>query len=277
MKHIVVECGRSSVVTVAHRWVDERTKPFILPAFVGEKRQRNITNERLDTEIELVTSFGSFFVGDLARAESHGAGRLMTKSKIHDDTKVLILASVARAVPDGESVVLTTNLPIEQHSAGQKKALANLLRGEHAVVINGTKKRFVIERVNVGAEGAAAYMFLCRGQGGTRRFIDLGSRMMNYATVRNGRYIDRESGSLNYGCDTVKGANLVHRVVSDLSAAWADFNDWTYLLGGGAYKHSEGLARYFPRLMCAAYPVLTNSFALFEIGEGAMANAARVD
>lgn len=276
MRHVVVECGRNTVITVTKRWKGPDSAPFVLPAYVGEARVLKLANDPLPTEIVMHSSFGSFFLGDLARNESRGAGRMMTKSKVHVDTKALILASVARVIEcDDEDIMLTTNVPIGLHTSLTKAAMKEMLTGPQELTINGVKKKFTVRQVNVGTECAVAYMILCKRQGGTRRFIDLGSRMINFATVRNGRFIDAESGSLDYGCDTIKDGDLVHRVVSDLSTMWSDFNDWTYLIGGGAYKHSLGFLQYFPRLLCASYPTVTNALGLFEAVEAS--NAARLE
>ncbi|WP_018130574.1 ParM/StbA family protein [Effusibacillus pohliae] len=266
MRHLAIDCGRHAVKVVGPDGYRD-----YFPSWVGEARELRLRNELRSTDIILRTPAGQYFVGDLAKDESHGGARLMTASKVHADTKILVLAAAARAVSDGETVSITTGVPVEFHTDAVKRELAALLTGAHVVEINGTVRRFTVQQVRVAVEGPSAYVSLCAGHGGVRRFIDIGSRTINYGTVRNGRYIDRESGTLDFGFDTLcadPGA-FARRVAGDLSRAWTDLTTETYLFGGGARRCSGELALYFPHLLCAADPVFTNALAFFRIGERA--------
>lgn len=266
MRHVAIDCGRSTNKVIA----DNGYRDYF-PSDIGEYRTRKLHNELRPTDIILRTQFGSFFIGDLAKDESFGSARLMTSSKVHLDTKTLIITAIARWVENGEEVILTIGVPVESHTPKTKQEMNELLLGHYVVEINGVLKEFTIKKVNISVEGASAYMALCRGQGGVKRFIDIGSRTVNYGTIINGRYQDKESGTLDYGCDTVNANNstLSRKIAADLSKVWKHFNDETHLLGGGAFKCSQELLRFFPNLLCATDPVFTTAQAFYVIGGNA--------
>ncbi len=269
MRHLAVDCGRYAVkVLGANHYLDR------FPSYVGETRERRLINAPRDTDITLTTSLGTFFVGDLAKDESQGGARIMTANKIHQDTQLLIMAAVARAAQDGDAFVVTTGLPVEHHTPDMAEGMKTLLRGHFSCAVNDVAKRFSIDRVNIAVEGASAYATLCAGQGGVRRILDIGSRTVNYGTIIDGRYRDRESGTLDFGADTIgEPAALSRRIVAELSRALPDLNADTYLIGGGAILCATHLRPYFATLRHVLEPEWVNTRAFFEIGERAMRRA----
>lgn len=245
----------------------------IFPSWVGEARELKLKNELRPTDIQLETPIGAFFLGDLAKDESHGGARFMTEAKHHLDTKLLMAAAIGRyALHTGEErFTVTTGVPAKLHKQENKRALADLLVGGYEVVLNGRKVSFTVERVDVAVEGPSAYMLLCPGAPGTRRFLDLGSRMINYGTMRNGRWVDKESGSLEFGCDSADVPTddaLARLITAEISLKWRDFSPITYVFGGGIRRCGNYLARYFPRMIWSASPDLVAALTFRALGGG---------
>lgn len=274
--HLAVDCGRFGT-KVAALVQSKRSGKFIwyrdwFPSAVGDPTDQYLPNRRRKTDIMITTTTATKFLGTLALEESTDGSRLMTKTKIHEDTKLLILAAVARFVGDQHvSIKLTTGLPVKMHR-DEKEAMKRLLIGDYALVINGKKRQFTIKQVNVAHEGPAAYTYFCRdeatgkGRGGLIRFVKLGSRMCSYGTVENGRYINAQSGSLDYGMETV--GNIVHKAVADLSKVWSDFGAETILFGGGAAVRRGSFGQFFPRLVVPQRALWTMVETYYQLGGG---------
>ena len=274
--HIAIDCGRYEVKVIGANGYHDH-----FPSYIGESRELKLVNVLRETDIILRTSEGSWFVGSLAKDESNGAGSMMTANKVHADTKLLILAAVARATKGGEKVIVTTGVPVRFHSAQTKQELNNLLVGKYSVSINHIPKTFEITKVNIVVEGPSAYTTLCAAQLGIRRFVDIGSRTVNYGTVVNGRYNDRESDTLDYGYDTIDAdaRTISRRIATDLSRVWMDLSADTYVFGGGAITSAHWLRDHFPRLITPENPQWVNVQAFYAIGEkanGAMVQQARI-
>jgi plasmid segregation protein ParM len=258
-----IDAGRCTTVAAgADGYLDK------FPSFVGEARALNLENELRPTDIVLATNFGNFFVGDLAKDESMSGARLMTESKVHVDTKALVVAAAARAVKDGEQAAVTTGVPVKLHTPIVKGELQNLLLGEYAVEVNGEAKRFEIAKVNVAVEGPSAYVLLTPNRRGTIRYLDLGSRMISAGTMRDGRKVDKESFSLEFGCDTVavNNAGLSRLIVSELSQKWPDLKQPTWVFGGGIRRCGNFLAQYLPRMIWAAMPDYVPAQTFYKLG-----------
>lgn len=75
-----------------------------------------------------------------------------------------------------------------------------MLLGSHDLSLNGVKKTIIINRVEVAAEGGAA--FWSNPQTGLVRIIDAGSATINCASLVDGKYIDKDSFTINFGCNT---------------------------------------------------------------------------
>lgn len=243
------------------------------PAEIGPGRPLRLANDLLNTDIHLKTpDIGEWFIGTLAQ-ESWGRRRMMTASKVHLDTKLLTLAAVARAVKahNDPDVELTIGVPVEFNTPQIRDEMQRLLIGNYDVGLNGEPIHFQIHAVRMIAEGPSAYAALCPGEMGIKRIIDVGSRTINFGSIQNGRYLDVESGTLDYGCDTEDSdpQALAGRIAGDLSRIWKNFSSDTYVIGGGAIKHTQYLASYFPQLLNVANPQWVNARAFYAIGEQA--------
>lgn len=197
---VAVDSGRSGTKVVS-----EGVREWF-PSVLGEYRELRL--ERKMKRTDMVVEYGEqrYYVGDVARDESVSGAQLMVTTKAHHDTKIFTLAALHRVVPSGAAVFLVTGEPIANHTAGEKLRMKQLLLGGHRVIVNGEAKTFDIVRVEVAAEGATAGWALRR----SRRYhlVDAGSRTVNFATMEGGRWIDRLSGSLDFGLETVQNISL---------------------------------------------------------------------
>lgn len=266
MIHLGIDAGRFAVKAVGKEGYKDR-----FPSWIGEYRDLKLTNGLRKTDIILKTDMGTVFIGDLARDESYGGSRVMTATKVHPDTKLLILAAAARAIKDGDALKVTTGVPVEFYKKKVKEDICKLIIGEYDVEINGIRKKFSIEKVIMSVEGPSAYRRLCRGKGGVKRFLDIGSRTINFGTVINGRFIDRDSDTLDYGVDTVSlnGLNLCRKITADLSQRWATLGDETYIIGGGVRVCGPFLHHFLSRCIYVVNPDFVTAETYFEIGEEA--------
>lgn len=273
MHYVGIDCGRHSVKAVGTGY------PIIYPAEVGTARTL-----RLDGPQNYRVSLDGreWFVGPLA-AESHDGGALATESKLHDATKVLFLTAAA-LLYQGEPLAISTCLPVSQHTNEQKQALARLVCGKHRLAVNGRPVEFGIDAIWVFPEGAAAYWDAVLDDWAQPidkslidrpvvRVLDLGSRQMNAITIKQGRYVDRLSTSLPYGCYELERAGndheqLARRVVGDLSRLWPDqqASDLIFLCGGGALLMEDALQRHFANVLVSKNPVAANARGARKLG-----------
>ncbi len=113
-----------------------------------------------------------------------------------------------------------------------------MLLGSHDLTLNGVKKTIKINRVEVAAEGGAA--FWSNPQTVLVRIIDAGSATINCASLVDGKYIDKDSFTINFGCNTTKSNDLyamVRGIVAQTSKKWSPSD--TVLVMGGVIKRAS--------------------------------------
>jgi len=111
-----------------------------------------------------------------------------------------------------------------------------MLLGSHDLTLNGVKKTIKINRVEVAAEGGAA--FWSNSQTVLVRIIDAGSATINCASLVDGKYIDKDSFTINFGCNTTKSNDLyamVRGIVAQTSKKWSP-SDTVLVMGGAAER-----------------------------------------
>jgi plasmid segregation protein ParM len=237
---------------------------FHFPSYIGEWRERKLKSSIRD-DIELEYQGEKYFVGDLARDESEFVRSMMTDSKAHEDTLLLVLTALHKAGAEG-SVKVMTGLPVDQHTEYEKSKLKSLLIGPHLVKVNGVEKEINIERVEVAIEGGAA--FWSNPVPGKVRIIDAGSKTVNYLTMQNKRYIDRESGTLPFGFDTNKTNDIKqisNRIAGEVSKKWKS-EDSVLLVGGKARELQIHLSQYFKNMDVAPNHLYANAKGFYKIG-----------
>jgi plasmid segregation protein ParM len=216
------------------------------PAVVGEWRELKLKNDYGSKAFDCRYKGDSFFVGTLAENESEFYRQMLIEDKATHDA--LLLALVALHQTDLTDVDIVTGLPVSIHDDKNKEALINLLTGMHDVEVNGTKKVINIHRVRVAVEGGGA--FWSEPKDGMVRIIDGGSKTINYVTMNNRKYVDRDSGTLLFGFDTNKSSDykqMANRIAGELGRKW-DKMDLVFTVGGRAEELADSLKNYYPRI-----------------------------
>lgn len=255
---VSVDCGRSGVKVVT------AAKYFSFPSYIGEWRERRLVSDHGDS-IEMEYQSERYFVGTLAKYESEFARSMMTDSKAHEDTLLLILTALHLAGAIGDVKVIT-GVPVVQHTDEEKRRLKALLQGLHRVKVNRQEREINIVRVEVAIEGGAA--FWANPMLGTVRILDAGSKTINYVTMQDKRYIDRESGTLPFGFDTNKSNDtkqICNRIVGEVSKKWRA-DDKLLLVGGKAKELHQYLSPYFKNLELAPNYLFANARGFYKIG-----------
>ena len=236
---VAIDAGNSEVKVASERGLDR------FNSAIGEYRKRKIADKH--GKDDMIFKYGERrgFAGTLALFESEYGGAIMGESKAHDDAKLRVLLALHRlGVSDTYDIVVYQ--PIGMHTETEKDAIKRMLKGEHEITVNNSKKKFEITNVTVAAEGGAA--FWSKPQTGIVRIIDVGGATVNYATFIDKRFVDRDSGTLSFGLKSVKNADpneLVRGVVRETSKKWNP-NDLVYVVGGAANGLTPIIAQYYP-------------------------------
>lgn len=197
---------------------------------LGEGRKRNLESKYTD---EMIVKYAGqyMFAGMLAEYESNFPRRSFGLSKAHDDMKIRTLIAAHR-FGKGNIFDLIVGQPIKKHDDESKEMIKDLLLGDHEIEVNGVKKKFTINSVNVGAEGASVYWTLDSHEPAIR-IVDIGSGTINIATIRDGFFIDKESTTLPFGTNKAEDDiySLAHAVNSALTSI-CDTRDKLYICGG---------------------------------------------
>ncbi|SFS81155.1 ParM/StbA family protein [Marininema halotolerans] len=256
---VAVDCGRSyvKVITEGHT--------FLFPSKVSSWRQRNYKQE-LAGDIELEYQGRKWFVGKLAEREGEFTRQAMQDSKAVEETLILMMAALHLAGARGR-ITLVTGLPIGNFTDVEQKAIKRLLEGPHVVSLNRAEKRFYVENVYTTIEGGGAFFSAPRM--GLVRIIDVGAKTTNYATFRDKVFIDRESGTLPVGWETVKVSNIKEMadlIAGTVSKTWSE-RDIVMLVGGMARKLEPYLQDHFRHAFALENPQMANVRGYFEIGK----------
>jgi len=256
--------------------------PFGVASFlsdIGEYRERNLNNGNFGPD-DMVWEYNGEkgFAGTLARFESEWSGSTKGDTKAHKDALLRILLAIHR-FSDEVNHYLIVGQPIGKHTLEQKEKIKRMLIGTHRFTLNGVEKNIVIKRVEVAAEGASGS--LSDPKNGLVRIIDVGSGTINFGTLYNQRFIDRDSFSKPFGVETVQNRDprIMARGIFNLAIErkW-DSNDVVQLSGGYAKELYPALSEYFPRCelikpklksgnsVRVVDPVYANAVAFYEIG-----------
>ncbi|MBD1379191.1 ParM/StbA family protein [Metabacillus arenae] len=245
---------------------------------IGEGR--NINLEQVHGEDDMVFEYeGKYgFAGSLAKYESEFVGSLMGDSKVHEDTKLRVLLGIHRYLTlnnvEEYNFQIIVGQPISKHTPLEKEGLRKLLQGKHVITVNEIKKKINIDKISVAAEAASS--FWSNPQNGLTRIIDVGSGTVNYASVLEGRFIDKESGTLNFGMNTNKSNNLqalVRGIAAETLKKW-NKEDNVFLVGGVAEAIKSPLKQYYPNVQVLQPifnrkiqdPIFANAISFYNIG-----------
>lgn len=253
-----LDVGRSSVKVVTGARV------FSFPSYLGEWRERKLTNSFSENDLEVEFEGQKYFAGTLAQHESEFCRSMMTDEKDHADTRLLALIALHRVGASDASVV--TGLPVGLHDDQRKQRIRELLLGRWEITVNSERKVIRINRVEVAVEGGAA--FWVSPQDGLVRILDVGSKTVNFVTVRDHHFIDRESGTLPFGFDTNRSSDIrqmAARIAGELGKKWGN-NDRIMIIGGRAAELQDYLHPYFPSVYAVKNPLFANATGFYQLG-----------
>lgn len=235
------------------------------PSDIGfDYRERNLkqTHGEYDFEWEYKGQRG--FAGTLAQFESYGAESQKGDTKAHFDAQLRILLALHQFSHDMDHYIVVGQ-PINTHTQAEKQAIKEMLCGRHDLTVNGVRRTLVIRRCEVAAEGVTAGILLPAK--GIVRVIDIGSGTVNFGSLRDGRYIDRDSFSVKLGMNTngnMQEAAFARVISLKTSGKW-NKEDQVWVCGGGAPTLLPHLREYFPSAEMMQDPVFANVKAFYAI------------
>lgn len=257
---ISVDCGRSGVKAVS-----ENERVYFRSALGTYRQLRNGRELGID---EFVVQYKTerYFVGRIAAEEAEDGAQMMTAYKAHTDTLILTLTAIHRLVQSGAQVMLVTGLPLAFHQEQDKQRMREMLMGDYEIQVNRVTKRFTIARVEVAAEGASAAWYIGRTRRDRFHVVDVGSRTVNYVTMTNGRWIDKDSDSLNYGWETFRGGEpqFARMLIADLSKRLRPLGH--IVLVGGKESLASHLQGYHGDVEVHPDALFANAVAFREMG-----------
>jgi plasmid segregation protein ParM len=222
-------------------------KYLSFPAVVGEWRDMKIDNsKRGDDWFEGEFRGERFFAGRLAEAESEFCRKMLVDSKSTPDALLLSLIAIHQS--NMTDVDIVTGVPFSLHDEVNKAELIKLLTGRWEIVVNGVLRTVNVNRVRVAVEGGGA--FWSKPLDGLVRIVDGGSKTINYITMKDRFYVDRDSGTIPFGFDTTKSSDLQQMITSIAGELGKKFGqkDLVLTIGGKASDLALNLRGYFPRV-----------------------------
>lgn len=255
---VAVDCGRSFVK------VRTESRTFMFPSKVSAWRKRNYRQE-LEGDLELQYQGRKWFVGKLAEREGEFTRQAMQETKAVEETLLLTLTAIHLAGAQG-TVDLVTGLPIGNYTEKERESVRKLLEGHHEVTVNGQTRRFYVQRVYTTIEGGGA--FFAAPRSGLVRIVDVGAKTTNYVTFKEKVFIDRESGTMPIGWETVRESNereMADMIAAHVSKSWGS-DDVIILIGGVAQRLEPYLQSHFRYAFAMSDPQTANVRGYYEVG-----------
>ena len=171
---------------------------------------------------------------------------------------------------------VVTTCPVDMHIDDEKNGTKHRLVGSHTIKVNGITKTFRISDLKVVPEGAASFWTL--EVKGLSRFLDLGSRTINYVSILNDeettRYLDTQSGTFFAKGTEALDENYNPKGLADFLAGrlfakgWKETDEQIYLVGGGSLDSDfvEGIRVYFPNAKIIDDPIMSNASGSYILG-----------
>jgi plasmid segregation protein ParM len=222
-----------------------------IPSAIGEARELNLKQQHGEDDIYFEHNGLKGFAGTLALYESEFCGSIMGDSKAHNDTLLRVLIGIHRYLTtyklNYNRFKLVLGQPISKHTQEEKDTIKHMVKGSHTISVNGIEKTFYILDCQIAAEGASSYYSTLPYEG-LVRILDVGSATINYATILHQKFIDKDSGTLPFGCNTNKSNDfyqMTRGIVSSVSKKW-DKDDIVLVVGGASESVCSHLKEYFP-------------------------------
>lgn len=195
-------------------------------------------NDDMEWQYEGLKGFG----GTLAKIESEFGSSMYGTSKNHFEAMMRILLALHRNT-DEKEIYLAIGNPYETLTKTEALNMKEPLIRTHELTVNGKTKKFTIKDVIVTPEGAAAFHSMPYTDE-LVRIIDIGSGTVNLISIINGKIINVESFTTDYGMLTSKygEADLPHiarAIIGDTSKKWKK-EDKVFIAGGP----TEGIATF---------------------------------
>lgn len=270
-----IDGGNREIKTCGPYGVDK------LPSDIGEYRERRLKQSHGPDDMVWEYNGQRGFAGTLARYESEFVGTMQGITKAHNDTLLRVLLALNRYEGEGPYSIVVGQ-PIESHTEAEKFKIISMLTGSHKLTVNGITKTLHIENVKVAAEGGASYW--SSPCGGHVHQLDIGSGTINWATLIDGRYIDKDSFTLSFGANSTKTFDLA--AMARAIATKAKAQGRVRLVGGLAEEILSHIQQYFPAAE-VQYPIVTigdechnehpvyaNAVGFYEIARGIYGDGA---
>jgi len=237
-------------------------------SLLGEYRERNFDSTFGD---DMVFEYNGMrgLAGDIVEYECEFKRERYGNTKAHEDAKLRILLAIHKYGGDDAEHDIVVGQPISTHTPAEKERIKRLLVGKHTMTVNGITKAFTIRNANVAAEGAVAY-WAYEGLEQALRFIDIGSGTINFATVVKGRFVDRDSFTVNTGVNSARTfdyGSMSGLIIAETSK-WGR-EDNVRICGGIAEDITPFLANHYENIEVIKpwdlAPVYTNAVGCFEL------------
>lgn len=237
-------------------------------SLLGEWRERNF-NSTYGNDMVYEYQGQKGFAGDIVEHECEFIRERFGDTKAHEDAKLRVLLAIHQFSNDKDNDIVVGQ-PIKTHTPDQKEAIKKMLKGTHTLTVNGITKTINITNIDVAPEGAISY-WAYEGLEQHIRFIDIGSGTINFASVHKGRFVDRDSFTIDYGVNSVRALDfnsLAAAIVAESSKRWKS-NDVVRVCGGVAEEVVKYLSTHYKNCEVIKpwdlHPVYTNAIGCFEL------------
>jgi plasmid segregation protein ParM len=216
---------------------------------IGEAREIKLQQQHGYDDMYFEYEGEKGFAGSLAEFESEFGGSIMGTTKAHRDTKIRTLIGIHRYCETYKvsdmNFEIVVGQPIVNHSIEDKEKMKSMLKGTHSITVNGIERTFTISKIEIAAEGVSS--FWSSPKEGKVRILDIGSGTVNFATVIDSRYVDKDSGTLAFGVNTNKSdslQSLSRGIATHVLKKWST-TDQVFIVGGIAETMLPHIREYF--------------------------------
>ena len=245
----------------------------LFPSCKGEYTYRPLDSTHGQYDYIVEVNGSKYFAGTLAQYECEFPIQMHSESKQHIFYDLSILIACHQFGYQANHVI--TCVPIVMVTPEEKQGIAERLKRDWTVTINGETKVFRIADVKVSPETVSA--FWVKKPEGTVRWVDWGSRTVGFGTTVNDgeamKFINKDSGTFHgKGLEAINSSDynmLANFIAGRLLAKWKP-TDKVIHVGGGAKndKLIEAFNKHFPNSEIHEQPQLAVAKGLYIMGRG---------
>ncbi len=241
------------------------SKIEVFPATLYTYEIMNLENKPRRYDFTIRYKGENYIGGTLAKDEGIGAGFFNSDvSKAHTETLINLLLALSLT---GEKVFdLIISTPISKHTEEEKKRLKDMIIGTHSIRINSEDYACLIRNLEVAPGGASA--IFSYGREGLIRGLDFGSTTVNYFSVDNKRFINKDSGTFNFGGKSYENMNIALKtkeVLANLKNKWGK-EDSVMVLGGWGKEAYPVIKEEYPNAFMVSNPITATVEGLYQLG-----------